>query len=190
MTWLFIKMRMLNHRKQYFTQFLRPLDGVQDGERDPRVEETRLTRDLYTLSSAAVILIFLMPWLGAATASQTQGRFCPSSGLLAASLVYPHYPGPHSTIDCNLATNQTKLYSHTRTTLFGAIRPFIGLLAASFLYYPWSPHHNLRILLWLTMPPTYPTTLVGARNALNQNRQWPDHRQQMRDVMNINYGLG
>ena len=185
MTWLFIKMRMLNHRKQYFTQFLRPLDGVQDGERDPRVEETWLTRDLYTLSSAAVILIFLMPWLGAATASQTQGRFCPSSGLLAASLVYPQYPGPHSTIDCNLATNQTKLYSHTPPFLV----PYVPL-AASFLYCPWSPHHDLRILLWLTTPPTYSSTLVGARNALNQNRQWPDHRQQMRDVMNINYGLG
>ena len=117
MTWLFIKMRMLNHRKQYFTQFLRPLDGVQDGERDPRVEETWLTRDLYTLSSAAVILIFLMPWLGAATASQTQGRFCPSGGLLAASLVYP--------IDCNLATNQTKLYSHTPPFLV----PYVLLLA-------------------------------------------------------------
>ena len=187
MTWLFIKMRMLNHRKQYFTQFLRPLDGVQDGGRDPRVEETWLTRDLYTLSSAAVILIFLMPWLGAATASQTQGRFCPSSGLLAASLVYPQYPGPHSTIDCNLATNQPldqiihSFWCHM--SLYWPIGSLISLL-------PWSPHHNLRILLWLTTPPTYSSTLVGARNALNQNRQWPDHRQQMRDVMNINYGLG
>ena len=30
---------------------MRPLDGVRDWGRDPRVEETRLTRDLYTLHS-------------------------------------------------------------------------------------------------------------------------------------------
>ena len=162
MTWLFIKMRMLNHRKQYFTQFLRPLDGVQDGSvtLGLRRRGWHGTSTLYTLSSAAVILIFLMPWLGAATASQTQGRFCPSSGLLAASLVYPQYPGPHSTIDCNLATNQTKLYSHTPPLLV----PYAPLLAnwrPHFFITP-GPHTTICAFCygWPCHPPTRPPWLA------------------------------